>query len=74
MWCLSCATDYLDGREVDVEGIVTHMFAPEESADALDAIRTKQCNKAVVMPGLQPSKIFQLPVCNHCIGGLIITC
>lgn len=52
MWCLPRAVEYLDTRKIRVDGIVTHRYALEDFGKALDAIRNKQCIKAVIIPEL----------------------
>ncbi|KAF2257845.1 GroES-like protein [Lojkania enalia] len=50
MWCLPRAVEYLESRKVDVRGVVTHTFPLEKFGDALDAVRTKRCIKATIIP------------------------
>ncbi|KAF2466624.1 NADP-dependent mannitol dehydrogenase [Lindgomyces ingoldianus] len=50
MWCLPRAIEYLQSRKVDVRGVVTHTFPLEKFGDALDAMRTKKCIKATIIP------------------------
>lgn len=50
MWCLPRAVEYLESRKVDVRGVVTHTFPLEGFGDALDAVRTKKCIKAMIVP------------------------
>ena len=58
MWCLPRAVEYLNSGKVNVKGIVTHRFTLDDFSKALEAIRTKQCIKAVIMPELSDSDII----------------
>jgi D-arabinitol dehydrogenase (NADP+) len=58
MWCLPCAIEYLDSGKENVRGLVTHRFKMEDFSKALEAIRTRQCIKAVIMPELLESDVI----------------
>lgn len=49
MYCLQTSIDYLESGKVKVEGIVDKTFKLHQFADALDAVRNKDCIKASIV-------------------------
>ncbi|KAJ3542021.1 hypothetical protein NM208_g4318 [Fusarium decemcellulare] len=49
MYCLQTSIDYLESGKVKVEGIVDRTFKLDQFAEALDAVRNKDCIKATIV-------------------------